>query len=77
MNPMNMLKGFIAKKMNPEQIIMQSLGNNNNPMMKNLLDMAKKGDEQGVENFARNLFKEQNRDFDKEFAQFMQQVNGK
>ena len=31
---------------------------------------AKEGDSKGVENFARNLFKEQGRDFDKEFAEF-------
>ena len=34
--------------------------------------MAEKGDKQGVENFARNLLKEQGRDFDQEFSQIQQ-----
>jgi hypothetical protein len=40
-------------------------------MINNLIGMAKNGDTQGVENFARNLFNERGRDFDKEFAEFM------
>ena len=74
MNPMNMIRGFIEKNMNPEQILTRTLGNSNNPMLNNLVDMAKKGNTQGVENFARNLFKEQGKDFDKEFGEFMQSI---
>ena len=33
--------------------------------------MANKGDEQGLEEFARNYYKEQGKDFDKEFSDFM------
>lgn len=68
-NPMeliNLLKGNI----NPKQLCLNMLGSNSNPMMKNLVEMAEKGDRQGVENFARNIFKEQGRDFDKEFSNF-------
>ena len=39
--------------------------------MKNLMDMAEKEDNKGIEKFARNLFKEQGKDFDKEFENFM------
>ena len=66
MNPLDMIKNFINVGKNPEQIAMQLLANNNNPIMNNLVDLAKKGDYQGVENIARNMFKEQGRDFDKE-----------
>lgn len=57
--------------LNPKQIIANILNKNQNPMINNLIGMAKNGDTQGVENFARNLFNERGRDFDKEFAEFM------
>ena len=44
--------------------------NDSNPMINNLIQMAKNGNTEQVETFARNAFKEQGRDFDKEFAQF-------
>lgn len=63
MNFMNMLKGI----KNPKQTVINMAKNSNNPMLKNLVEMAEKGDMQGVENFARNIYKEQGRDFDKEY----------
>lgn len=60
---MNMLKGI----KNPKQTVINMAKNSNNPMLKNLVEMAEKGDMQGVENFARNIYKEQGRDFDKEY----------
>lgn len=41
-----------------------------NPMMNNLINMAKSGNVQNVETFARNLCREQGRDFDKELTEF-------
>ena len=70
MNPIEMIKGFIGKGMNPQQILGNVMKNNSNPVFDNLIEKAKEGDSKGVENFARNLFKEQGRDFDKEFAEF-------
>ena len=64
---MNMLKGIKS----PKEAVINMIKSNNNPMVKNLVEMAEKGDSQGVENFARNLFKEQNRNFDEEFGEFM------
>lgn len=58
-NPIQMLKKLIMNK----QI--------NNPILKEVISKAQSGDVKGVEEFARNLFKEQGRDFDKEFNQFM------
>lgn len=71
MNPMENIKNFIGKGMNPEQILSNMMSqNNSNPVFNNLIKMAKEGDSKGVEDFARNLFKEQGRDFDKEYAEF-------
>ena len=75
MNEINMIKNLVNKGGNPQQIIMDNLlKNNSNPMITNLLNMAKNGDAKGVENFARNLFKDKGRDFDSEFSNFMKQI---
>lgn len=68
-NPINMIKSLMGK-MNPQQIVMNMLGNNN-PMFNNLIEMAQKGDKEGVENFARNFCRERNIEFDDEFSKFM------
>lgn len=73
MTPMQMVKKFMGKNSNPQQVLMNIINKNNtNPMINNLMEMANKGNEQGIENFARNIFKERGRDFDKEFLEFMQ-----
>jgi hypothetical protein len=58
-NPMQMLKNMIINK------------NINNPVLKEVITKAQNGDSKGVEDFARNFLKEQGRDFDKEFGEFM------
>ena len=70
MNPMELIKGFISRGMNPQQILNNIMKNNPNPVFNNLIEKAKEGDSKSVEDFARNLFKEQGRDFDKEYSQF-------
>ena len=67
MQIMNLLKG--AKS--PKDAVINMIKSNNNPMVKNLVEMAEKGDNNGIETFARNMFKEQGRDFDSEIKQFM------
>ena len=64
---MNMLKGIKS----PKDAVINMIKTNNNPMVKNLVEMAEKGQNDKIEEFARNLFKEQNRDFDQEFGEFM------
>ena len=69
-NPMqfiNMLKGIKS----PKDAVINMIKTNNNPMIKNLVEMAENGNSKGVENFARNLYAQQGRDFDKEFGEFM------
>lgn len=61
---------------NPQMIITELLKRNSNPVISNLVTMVQKGDTKGVENFARNLFKEQGRDFDKEFKEFKNNFKG-
>lgn len=74
MNPSEIIKNFINKGGSLEQAIQTAMTrtnmSNSNPMFMNLFNMAKEGNTKGVENFARNLFKEQGRDFDKEYAEF-------
>ena len=69
MNPLNMVKGMMGID-NPKDIAMKMLSKNNNPIFKNLIDMANKGDTKGVENFARNYMESQGKDFDQEFNNF-------
>ena len=64
---MNMLKGI----KNPKETVINIIKSNDNPMIKNLVNMAENGDNEGIEKFARNFYKEQGRDFDKEYSQFM------
>ena len=73
MNLIQILSQF--KGQSSQQIAMQLIGNTNNPMINNLVQMAKNGDRQGIENFARNVLKEQGRDFDKEYAQMQEIIN--
>lgn len=69
MNPMNLIQMFKSIK-NPQQAVMQMLGNNTNPMAQNVLKMAQNGDKQGIEQFARNICQQKGVDFDKEFSNF-------
>ena len=64
---MNMLNGI--KK--PKDVVINMIKSNNNPMVKNLVEMAEKGNYKAVEDFARNFYAQQGKDFDKEFNNFM------
>lgn len=61
MNPLELIKAI----KNPQEFVMNMVSTNTNPMLKNLVEMAQKGDKQGIENFARNIFKEKGEDYDK------------
>lgn len=70
MNPLNAIKGMMGN-MNPKNMAMNMLKNNTNPIFANLTQMMEKGDDKGIEQFARNICKEKNIDFDKQFGEFM------
>lgn len=63
---------------NPEQLMIDILEGqaSQNPIMGNLLTMAKDNRTADIEKFARNLAKEQGIDFDKEFSRFKKQYFG-
>ncbi len=57
MNPMNLIQMF----QNPQQFMQNIMGNNqimSNPMVRNIMNMAQRGDIQGIEKFGRNIAKE-------------------
>lgn len=62
------LQQYIANGGTPQKLLSEIMLKN--PMMNNLIRMAKSGNIQDVENFARNILREQGRDFDTEFAEF-------
>jgi hypothetical protein len=72
-NPMNFLS-MIINSNNPEQLVMnmleQRIKTMNNPFMMNLYNLAKQGQTEELEKIARNMCKEQGKDFDKEFNSF-------
>ena len=72
MNPMQFLKGI----KNPQQFVMNMLGQHQNLMATQLMQMVKNGNTNQIEQFARNICKERGMDFDKSFSEFMKQING-
>ena len=54
MNPMEFFKGI----KNPQQFVMNMMRQNQNPMMGQLMNLARTGDKTQIENFARNICKE-------------------
>lgn len=77
-NPQQLMKNMMGFS-NPKDMVIQMIrqSGNNNPIFNNLIDMANKGDTQGVEKFARNYFKEQGKNFDEEFNNFKNMFNMK
>ena len=71
MNPMQIMQ-LIQKGGNPQQFVMKLLEtqSQNNPMAANLLNLAKQNKTSDIEQIARNMLKEQGKDYDKEFANF-------
>lgn len=70
MNPIEMIKNIKS----PQEFLKNFVNNNSNPMLGQLLKMAQNGNSKEIEAFARNVFKEKGRDFDKEFSDFIKQV---
>ena len=62
---------------NPQQLINQITGNKqimSNPMIKNAVDMAQKGDSQGLEQLVRNIAKTKGVNVDEVFNQVKSQM---
>lgn len=59
----------------PQEFLITQLGNsNNNPAINQLIKMAKEGNNEGIENFARDVFKQKGLNFDEEFSNFMKNL---
>lgn len=59
MNPIQLIQ--MMRGGNPQQFLQQMMGNNSvmsNPMARNAMQMAQKGDFKGIEQMARNLCQE-------------------
>lgn len=60
---------------NPQQAVNQFMQNNSNPVFNKLINMANSGDEEGLKNFARNMYKEKGLDFDQEYQNFQSMIS--
>ena len=72
-NPMqiiNMLKGMKS----PKEAVISMVKSNNNPMIKNLIEMAEKGQIEDLKTFGRNLYREGGRNFDEEYNSFVEKI---
>lgn len=77
MNPMNLIQ--MLRGGNPTQMLMGMLKqqSGNNPVMQNALNMAEKGDIDGLKNLAHNLGKENGIDVDSKFNEIKNQFGMK
>ena len=69
---MNFFQAFKS----PQQFLQSMIGNSQimqNPIARNIIDMAQKGDAEGIEQMGRNIAKEKGIDFDKAFSDFKNQ----
>ena len=67
---------FFQMFRSPQQFLQSMIGNSQimqNPMARNIIDMAQKGDVEGIEQMGRNIAKEKGIDFDKAFSDFKKQ----
>lgn len=69
-NPMQFMS-MLKDVKNPKEAVINMFKQNNNPMLKNLIEMAEKGQIEDLKNFGRNLYKDNGRNFDKELDEFM------
>lgn len=74
-NPMQLIQ-MIRQGQNPQQLAMSLLENNaqGSPMGANLLNLAKGGQTQQIEQIARNICQQRGVDFDTAFNSFKQQL---
>ena len=70
-NPMELIQ-MVKGGSNPQQLMISILEKqmSNTPVGYNLLNLAKNGQTKDIEQFARNMFQQNGRDFDSEFQNF-------
>lgn len=73
-NPIQLIN-MIRKGQNPQQLMMSIMGQNNNPILENAMNLAQNGNTSALEMIARNLAQQRGLDFDTEFAKFKNYLN--
>ena len=70
-NPMELIQ-MVKGGSNPQQLMISILEKqmSNTPVGQNLLNLARNNQTQDIEQFARNMFASNGRDFDSEFKKF-------
>ena len=63
----NLIKNKMTQGLTPESIVTQMVGNN--PILTNVIKMAKNGDNAGVEKFARNICQQKGINYDEQLAE--------
>ena len=78
MNPMQII-AMIKNGQYPQQLVLSMLENQmgGTPMGNNFLRMARNGQSDDIEKFARNLFESRGLNYDKEFNSFKSQMGFK
>ena len=74
-NPMQLIQ-MIKGGQNPQQLVMNILQQQgqNNPILNNAMNLVQGGNTSALEMLARNLAAQRGLDFDKEFANFKNQL---
>ena len=62
----------IRQGQNPQQLMLNMLQQTNNPISANLFNLAQQGRTKEIEQVARNIMRQQGKDFDTEFRAFKQ-----
>lgn len=74
---MNNIMQMLQALGNPQQLMNNLMGNNqmmSNPMIKNAVNMAQKGDSQGLEQLVRNIAQTKGVNVDEMFQQVKSQI---
>lgn len=74
---MNNIMQMLQSLSNPQRLMNNIMGNNqmmSNPMIKNAVDMAQKGDSQGLEQLVRNIAQTKGVNVDEMFQQVKSQI---
>lgn len=69
----NLIKNKMTQGLTPQAIVEQMAGNN--PILANVIKMAKNGDNAGVEQFARNICQQKGINYDKQLAELKSYFN--
>lgn len=63
----NLIKNKMTQGLTPEVIVTQMAGNN--PILTNVIKMARNGDNAGVEQFAKNICQQKGINYDEQLAE--------